>query len=78
MLNVFGPQLVALAEEAVESVGSGAWLEEVGNRRQDFEVYLIPIRFCHKVRCSAPTERNQEPRIQKHIFLPDIVANTLP
>lgn len=33
----YATQLVALSEEAVENAGGGVWLEEVGDRRQEFE-----------------------------------------
>lgn len=35
--NRYATQLVALSEEAVENAGGGVWLEEVGDRRQEFE-----------------------------------------
>ena len=40
---MFGPQLVALTEEVAENVGGGAWLEEVGDRRQTFEGYTSSL-----------------------------------
>lgn len=33
----YATQLVALSEEVVENAGGGVWLEEVGERRQEFK-----------------------------------------
>lgn len=39
----YATQLVALSEEAVENAGGGVWLEEVGERRQEFKGHTCSL-----------------------------------